>query len=789
MQKNKVKLDAILELSAGEAADGQEDIAPRRSGRPRAAGGAGKAKSSKGSKENEAYVLNASGFEASLMKDAVKLNCESAARGVNFGLSFSYLALFTLLYVALPSFILSVFLLLRAMSPQSAYRVSMLVLSGIIIYNRKKLSISDYIIFFIIILICHAHAYFGFDGSYDGFTYHQPAVRRIAYGLNPVYDGYMDLGRPSDHWSDQATYFPKALWYFSAAVTAALGDIQTGKAYNLLLIFAALFFVLDATKKERAVTRILWITACLNPIALLQIHNYLADGALSSLTTISLFYAYLFFNCKPISRFQHFFCIVSLSMLYCVKTSGFGYGGIIMSFIVMNRFVNKYRESSESPEAARFIPSCKAAFKLSLRLGVPVLLLVTVWGFAPYATNLLNGRNIFHHLMGSEKSGWVQTDAEKRAEAVYPNAGNRFTRLFYSIASHTAVDKQPAVIKSPIDLPLSDWKAFSESSHITAAGLGPLFCLFLLLSVPIPFIYRLRGNGWLLLTLLTLLFAQPYSWAMRFAPFLWILPLACLLSLPEKRGAYLLIPVSAAFINILGVSYFAIENASLYYYYLNKVCSSFAGETVMLPQSIFEYHGIFDRYGIKQKYVNPEETSFYVENVNFGSLPGTRSQNSVNIFLKSELPPLPEKTLVLADKEAHHWLRMAEGLRPFETVDMNYKRVTEWLAYADKAKFYMSMNKEPKNDWELTLKGAMYDTTGRYDRELKILVFINNREIGTWQIDKNTFAAQTARFTIPQELMEESYRDETSLVTLMLRLLRDDRTYGLQIEEMRIRSK
>ena len=726
--------------------------------------------------------------DAKLVKDkeAVLPNYKSVIPDKPSGrLSFSYLAFFTLLYVALPSFILSVFLLLRVGSPQSAYWVSMAVLLGIIFYSRDKLNIEDYIVLIIILLICHIYAYFGFDGSYDGFTYQQPAVRRIVNGFNPIYDGYVDLGRPPDHWSDQITYFPKALWYFSAAVTAAFGDIQIGKAYNLLLIFAALFFVLGATKKEHFMIRALWITACLNPIALTQVHYYLVDGALSSLCTISLFYAYLFFNDKLISRLQHIFCVISLSMLFCVKTSGFGFGGLVIFFIVLYSFIKKYRETSELP-MKRFWTACKTALQLSLRIGVPVALLVLVLGFSPYATNLLNGRHIFHHLMGSERSNWVQIDAEKRAEVAYPNADNRFTRLLYSIASHTVGTKEPATIKYPFDLSLSDWKAYAQSGHVLAAGLGPFFFLLLVLSVPVVFIYRFNRNGWLLLTLLTLTFIQPYSWAMRFAPFLWIVPLACLMSLPLKRGVFIWVPLTIAFINISGISYFTINNAWQYYRDLNRICSSFAGEIVMLPQSIFEYHGIFDRYGIKQKYVNPEETNFYVENVDFGSLPGTRIQNAVNIFLKSELPPLPETSLVFAKREAYQWIRMSEGLMPFETVDLNYSRITEWLGYADKVKFYMSVGREPKEDWELTLKGAMYDTKGKYDRELNILIFINNHQIGTWQIGMNTKADT---FTIPRDLMEESYKDEARLLTLMLRLQRDDRTYGLQIEEMRIRQK
>ena len=723
--------------------------------------------------------------DGKLENDALKLESPALGKSVE-RLSFSCLALLFLLYVTLPSFILSIFLLLRIGSPQFAYWVSMAVLSGIIVYNRDKIKVESCLVFFGILLICHVYAYFGFDGSYDGFTYQQPAVRHITNGFNPIYGGYLNLGRPLDHWSDQVTYFPKAIWYFSAAVTAAFGDIQIGKAYNLLLIFAALFFVLDATKKEHIIKRTLWTIACLNPIALTQVPYYLVDGALSSLSTISLFYAYLFFNDKPITRFQHFFCIVALSMLFCVKTSGFGFGGIVIFFIVLNGLVKKYREKSAAPGAKRFLVACKTTLKLSLSIGLPVALLVLIWGFAPYATNLLGGRHIFHHLMGAERSGWVQSDTERRAEAVYPDAGNRFTRLLYSIASHTAISAEPAKIKNPFDLSLSDWEAFSHSTHILAAGLGPLFCLFLLLSIPVPLIFRFRGNGWLLITLLTLLFVQPYSWVMRFAPFLWIFPLACLMSLPEKRSFFILAPLSIAFINIFGLSYFTINGAWQYYYNLNRIFSSRAGEVVMLPQSIFEYHGIFDRYGIKQKYVNPEETYFYVQNVNFGSLPGYRTPDGVNVFFKNELPPLPETSVVFARRAANPWIRMSEGLMPFETTGLNYSRVTEWLTYSDKVKFYMSLDKEPKEDWELTMKGAVYDTKGSIDQELKVLVFINNNEIGEWQVYTDS---RYVTFTIPRDILVESFVDETSLVTLMLRLQRDAQTYGLNLEEMRIRPK
>ena len=159
---------------------------------------------------------------------------------------------------------------------------------------------------------------------------------------------------------------------FGAAVTAALGDIQFSKVYNLLLILATVFFVLYGTKNEHIFKRALWLIACLNPVALLQIPFCLVDGALSSLSTIALFYAYLFFSGKSISRLQHFFCIVSLSMLFCVKTSGFGYGGIVLFFIVLHGFIKDYREKPVLTSVKRFWAAGNTVFKLCLRLGLPV---------------------------------------------------------------------------------------------------------------------------------------------------------------------------------------------------------------------------------------------------------------------------------------------------------------------------------------------------------------------------------------------------------------------------------
>jgi hypothetical protein len=165
----------------------------------------------------------------------------------------------------------------------------------------------------------------------------------------------------------------------------------------------------------------------------------------------------------------------------------------------------------------------------------------------------------------------------------------------------------------------------------------------------------------------------------------------------------------------------------------------------------------------------------------------------VNLSFAEDLPPVPETALVFAEEGALPWLRMSKGLMPVEAVSADAAPQIEWRTYADKVKFYMALDKKPESDWELLLKGAIFDEKRSVARELSVLVFINNQEIGTWRIDGNP---RMNNFLIPQKLMEESFNDDMRLVTLMLRLPDvpslienhlDASTYGLRLSRMQIR--
>jgi hypothetical protein len=735
----------------------------------------------------------------------------------NVKFSFIDVSLLLLLYVFLPSFLLSVFLLLRTASPAAAYGTSLCILGGLILLRRKETGWRECLCFVAIVVVSHLVSYIFFDFFHDALVYHQPAISRIAAGFNPVYDGYMSFGRPHDTWSDQATYFPRMAWYFAASVTAVFGDIQWGKAYHLILLFATVLFVFHHTRGESFLRRFFWLLAALNPIAALQFTGYLVDGALASLSTMGLFYAYLHFSEKPLTRLSHVIGVLCLAMLFCVKTSGFAYGGIILFCIALHRLLETWRASSGNWKARGKTAFMRAA-KLSLKLGVPLLCLVVVLGFSPYITNLLQGKNIFYPLMGVDASADsnVSLALEELARSVFPDAHNRFTRLLFSIASYPVVTvypdtrlnalfASPAELKNPLGAPWIEWKLFRGGGLAVAGGLGPLFFLLFLLSF-IYWIFSLtlkngerKGWVWMLFTLGLLLFIQPHAWFARYAPFLWMTPFVFCLSLPREKDYLLVAPIILALANIAGTTWVYADDSWENTRRIVRALAPYSGQYVLLDKSVFQCDGFFDRFGIKQKFANPEQTtfpgaSFWTERRErhlgrpvFGS----------NIAFEEDIPPLPDFPVLLAEKEAEPWRKMAEGIMLYDPSEQPTLMTISAFPvpkgcwnYSNKVKFYVQVKERPETDRNFLLTASpRVDEKGDFAKQ-SIEIYANNQRIGEWLFDRPEPEEKTV--LLPRKILEESYEDEMHLLTVMLRLTNPDvpkawQEFSLMFEKMEFR--
>ena len=723
--------------------------------------------------------------------------------------SLEYVAFLLMAYVFLPSFVLSVFLLLNVGSPRMAYwlSVGLLVLGGV--RYKDDMKFADCLLFLAVVVAAHAVAYSVFDAFHDGFAYHQPAISRIAAGFNPVYDGYMDLGRPADGWSDAATYYPKAFWYFAASVTAALGDIQLGKAYHLILLFSAMCFVFRYSEKN-IFKKLLWILACLNPLVLFQFTGYLVDGDVGTLTLVSLFYACGFFSGKPIPRLVHAFAAMTFSLLFCAKTSGFAYGSIVLFFIALHAGAAAYRASGGNGAAGKIRSALKTFAMLGLKVGFPVLALVMVMGYSPYMTNLLSGRHIFYPLIqafdgnrGEDeavlRSKTVAATLENEAINVYPQAHNRFTRFALSLFSYiTIVHEYPAELKNPLGAPRVEWRQYANAGNARAGGLGPLFPLLLIVSILYQLLLRGRGNGWLLLTLLFLTFIQPHAWQVRFAPFVWLFPFAFLLSTPENKNYLLAIPLFIAACDTCGAGYMAMREKFHTQRAIERELEPYRGRTVLLDKSIFQMDGIFDRYGIKQKFANPDAQFFS----NYPWAQAKKERNTgrhpfgSNIAFEEDIPLLPDGRLELAADAAKPWLTMSDGLMLYDPQKASFWETFTDAAlsgkgcwnYASKVKLYMRVPDEPGGDMEFLLTAVPNTSEGKF-RPQTVAVSVNYRELGVWTFDSAEPVSRS--IVVPREILEESFSDDMHLLTLKFDIAYKDASgspaFSLKFESIEFR--
>jgi len=702
-------------------------------------------------------------------------------------LPFGWLSLFLLLYVFLPAFILSAFLLLRVGSPALAYWVSLGALGGLALAGRKKAGsakrfTATCVCFLMLTVFAHTISWRFFDVSHDGLAYHQHATARIAYGFNPVHDGYMYLMEPTswrNNWSDAATYFPKLTWYFAATVYSALGDIELGKAFHLVLLFAALFFVLHQTREEHVMKRLLWVLTCLNPIAFIQLTGFLVDSALASLSIIALHYAVLHFSGRHISRYTHVMGILSLAMLFCIKHTGIAFGGIIIICICLQRLFAEYR-TLKKPLLGAFA----STVRLGLWIGIPLLLLVSVLGFSPYLINLHEGRHIFYPVMGASGETNVNNlnsslhSLERIASTVYPDAHNRVTRLLTSIASYPSyiflAGAAPAELKNPLWASRYEWIMYRNAPEFSSGGMGPLFFLLLLTSFLFCIFVRKDENAWLIFTLCLMLLIHPHSWLLRYVPFLWALPFFLCLSVPRRWGYLLAVPILLGLINSGGVAYFSLRDAAYITRSITETLAPHRGEYVLLDRSVIRVDGILNRFGITQRIANPEQTTFPNRTL-FGTnlrrhIPD-RLELGSSIAFAADIPPLPEQPVVFASYYSEPWVTMSEGIfmhhpdAEFSWVMLPYPLTRGFWNFSDRVKFFMQVPEKPTSAIEFALTVSLRDEEGIVSPQ-RVIVYADEHQVAEWVWDQPELIEKTT--ILPLDLLEEVHKSPLSLLVLRL---------------------
>ncbi len=228
------------------------------------------------------------------------------------------------------------------------------------------------------------------DLSYDGQSYHQTAIIRLAGGWNPFYESVgADLSTLA-RWID---HYAKAPWYYAAGLYQLLGNIEQAKISGILLCFASFFlltsFFLGLGFKKRGVSKSLLLAflMALNPVALYQSTTYYVDGQLASVFLVVaalLGLQYLNQDEPEAPVFVSFF--FALVILFNIKFTGLIYGGVAVSaLLLLLWFQNRIRQIK----------------RVLLASFAGVLVGVAFVGYNPYLTNWLYHGNPFYPLAGA----------------------------------------------------------------------------------------------------------------------------------------------------------------------------------------------------------------------------------------------------------------------------------------------------------------------------------------------------------------------------------------------------
>jgi hypothetical protein len=586
----------------------------------------------------------------------------------------------------------------------------------------------------------------------------------------------MTLGRAPDVWSEVATYYVKGLWYFAAAITAALHDIQHGKSPQLILTFASIFFSLHVSRDMHPLKRVLLVLACLNPVVATQYTSFLFDGPLASLCATGILYSWCFFRRESMSLPVHLLGFAGLGLLFTSKLVGFAYGGVLLGAICLHRFYARFSEMKDLSLKKRLFSAGGHFVLFSLRLGMPVLLLVFILAFAPYVTCMLEGKHPFHptfqwgRSVVDESVPWAV-----EAKNIYPELNSRLAQLLVSVASLAQTDPvTPAFVKNPFSAPLVAWRRFGVDGHFRAGGMGPLFAMLLLVSFLLLFFLKPdfgKGVSWVIGMIAVMIIIQPYAWQVRTAPFLWFLPFVCLVS-ATRREFFLFVPALIAAANVVGTGYFFTQHQWETNQHITRLLGIHQGETVLLDKSIFEFDGIFDRFDIRQQFANPETTVFLQGSGSMhrpSAFPGRHFLRE-NVAFKEDLPPLPTALVRLEEDFGKPWLEMSEGIALLNPEAGSFDEpgdaeALECWSYTGKIKFYMRADRKPAGDMELFITLEPYAEEGRVKKQT-VQVRVNDRVVGEWRLDQAGIVARSV--LIPRKILEESFEDAMQLLTLSL---------------------
>lgn len=387
-----------------------------------------------------------------------------------------------------------------------------------------------------------------YDYAYDGQSYHQPIIRSLMWGWNPVYEPHCPY---TAEWgcSSFVDHYPKAMEMLCAIFAKFVGNIECGKAVNLLLVASSFCFMYSFLKvyltDKYGVLVKFWlaILLTLSPVTLSQVFTYYVDFTLYAYLLIGFSSIYLYagettcpqkYSLKGMEISLVVVMVVSLAVATKL-TVAFWVGVfylVAFVFLIQRKEVKKF-------------------FYLLRSAVVGGMFGLLILGYHPYVTHLQQGYHLLHPFMGEKAVDVEAIQAEALADCGRVEA---VVKSLFSRPGEGGADSKQNY------LPDVQSVIASGKADVRIGGGGLLFIELLLLT-PILLLLTWRSSPastlrclvFIMLLVLSL-FILPNGWWVRFTPFTYLIPVFAILhffkSVPEKMRGFKVAVVAVMTVNM-----------------------------------------------------------------------------------------------------------------------------------------------------------------------------------------------------------------------------------------------
>lgn len=243
------------------------------------------------------------------------------------------------------------------------------------------------------------------DWTWDGNTYHKAITGFLKNGWNPLAESFFsfrDAHYPMFSYISAPWYdaYPKATETWAACFYAATGNIETGKCFNLAIVFAVICIVYayltDQNFLKSGQAAVCSVFFALNPIIIAQLFTYYNDGFLWHLLLICCFgLIYLTQNTSQIYERTSFFLIfATIGIGLNTKFSALAFFGILCIGFFVYWCAVCIRSTTDTGSRNRYIGKRFFFFVAA------VVIALTVLGATSYVSNLLRYRNPLYGMIG-----------------------------------------------------------------------------------------------------------------------------------------------------------------------------------------------------------------------------------------------------------------------------------------------------------------------------------------------------------------------------------------------------